>query len=142
MAIAEARVQALMTAEDLLALPAETGFRLARNPDTVRAADLAYVSAERLPATLPKDCLGLAPDLVAKVVSPRDDPDGIQAKVRDWLEAGARLVLVVCPGPRQVAAYRSLREFTVLTEADTLTAPGIPPEFSLELSALFAQANL
>ena len=40
---------------------AETGFRLARNPDTVRAADVAFVAKSRLPAKLPKGYLDLAP---------------------------------------------------------------------------------
>jgi Uma2 family endonuclease len=117
---------------------AETGFRLARNPDTVRAADVAFVSKDRLPGQMPKGYLDLAPDLVAEVVSPSDDPDAIQAKVADWLAAGTRLVMVVYPRSRQVAVYRSLREVTVLTEADTFTTPDILPDFALPLASVFA----
>lgn len=117
---------------------AETGFRLARRPDTVRAADVAYVSAGRLPAALPKGYLDLAPDLVAEVVSPSDDPDAIQAKVKDWLDAGTRLVLVVYPGSRQMAVYRSLREVTVLTETEALEAPDLLPGFSMMLAVIFS----
>ncbi len=118
---------------------AETGFRLTRNPDTVRAADIAFVSKDRLPAKLPKGYLDLAPDLVAEVVSPGNDPDEIQSKVREWLEAGARYVLVVYPGPRQIIVYRSLRQVTILTEGDTFTAPdtlGVPG-FELQVSTIF-----
>jgi Uma2 family endonuclease len=117
---------------------AETGFRLSRDPDTVRAADVAFVRGERMPETLPRGYLDVAPDLVAEVVSPGDDADRVQGKVRDWIEAGVRLVVVVYPGPRQVMAYQSLRQVTVLTEADTLTAPGVLPGFSLPVADLFA----
>jgi Uma2 family endonuclease len=117
---------------------AETGFRIARDPDTVRAADVAYVAKERLPGKLPKAYLDLAPDLVAEVVSPGNDPDEMQSKVRDWLEAGTRLVLVVYPGPRQVIVYRSLRQVVVLTEEDTLVAEEVLPGFSCPVSAIFA----
>src|SRR3989304_1648564 len=77
---------------------AETGFRLARNPDTVRAADVAFVAKSRLPAKLPKGYLDLAPDLVAEIVSPGDDPDDTlrEAKVKEWLDAGVRLVAGGC----------------------------------------------
>jgi Uma2 family endonuclease len=117
---------------------AETGSRLARNPDTVRAADVAFVSAERLPAKWPKGYLDLAPELVAEVVSPGNDPDEMQAKVRDWLDAGTQCVLVVYPGPRQVMVYRSLRQVVVLTEAEVFTAADLLPGFTLSIASIFA----
>jgi Uma2 family endonuclease len=117
---------------------AETGFRLARDPDTVRAADVAFVSKDRLPPKMPKGYLDLAPDLVAEVVSPNNDPDEIQAKVREWLEAGARYVLVVYPGPRQVHVYRSLKQVTILTEDDILAFPDLLPELEIAVAAIFA----
>jgi len=119
-------------------LAAETGFRLARDPDTVRAPDIAFISKARQPATAPSGYADFAPDLVAEVVSPHDDPDEIQSKVTDWLEAGVRLVLVVYPRSRQIATYRSLREVTILTESDRLTAPDILPGFTCPVSEIFA----
>lgn len=63
---------------------AETGFRLARNPDTVRAPDVAFVSRDRLPA---KDLMvgfpDLVPDLVVEVVSPSDSAGAVKAKLED-----------------------------------------------------------
>src|SRR5213078_3275399 len=46
---------------------AETGFKLATNPDTVRTPDIAFVTRDRLP---PPDATGypaLAPDLAVEV---------------------------------------------------------------------------
>lgn len=117
---------------------AETGFRIARNPDTVRAADVAFVSKERWPKKPPKGYADLIPDLVAEVVSPSDKPDDIQDKIRDWLDAGVRLVLVLYPGSRQLAVYRSLREVSILTEEDAFIAPDILPGFSIPVSGIFA----
>ncbi len=117
---------------------AETGFRLSRDPDTVRAPDIAFVSKARQPAIPPTGYADFAPDLVAEVVSPNDDPDEIQSKVRDWLEAGVRVVLVLYPRSRQIAVYRSLREVIILTEADTLTAPDVLPGFTCPVADIFA----
>jgi Uma2 family endonuclease len=119
-------------------LAAETGFRLARDPDTVRAADLAFVTKARRPARPPQGYVDLAPDLVVEVVSPSDDPDKIQAKIKDWLDAGTRLVLVVYPGSRQIAVYRSLREITILTEGDTFSAEDILPGFVIPAAEIFS----
>ena len=77
---------------------AETGFRLASDPDTVRAPDAAFVSQARL------DAVGAvagywpgAPDLVVEVVSPGDRYGEVAEKVADWLAAGTQMVVVVEP---------------------------------------------
>src|SRR5688572_4470770 len=52
---------------------AETGFTIGRNPDTVRAADIAVIRLERLPRS--GEVEGYfegAPDLVVEVLSPSD----------------------------------------------------------------------
>ena len=51
---------------------AETGFKLASNPDTVLAPDVAFVNRARIPAGgLPKKFWSGAPDLAIEVMSPR-----------------------------------------------------------------------
>ena len=71
---------------------AETGFLLRRNPDTVRAADIAFVRKDHLPATLPEDAFWPGPpDLAVEVVSPGDTVGEIDEKVQAWLDAGALL---------------------------------------------------
>src|SRR5947209_13851353 len=53
---------------------AETGFTLRRNPDTVRAPDVAFVTAARVLALQPagEGFFSGAPDLAVEVVSPSD----------------------------------------------------------------------
>ncbi|HEU0021538.1 MAG TPA: Uma2 family endonuclease [Dehalococcoidia bacterium] len=117
---------------------AETGFRLARNPDTVRAPDVAFVTRERLPA---EDLLvgfpDLVPDLVVEVVSPSDSAGAVQAKLEDWLRSGASLVWVVYPDTRSVAVYRSLDQVSILTPGDSLEGGAVLPGFSCPVSELF-----
>ncbi len=56
-----------------LVFGAETGFLLARNPDTVRAPDIAFVRRERIPATgIPRAYWPGAPYLAVEIVSPGD----------------------------------------------------------------------
>ena len=63
---------------------AETGFKLFSKPDTVRAADAAYISRERAPDPPPPGYLTLAPDLVVEVVSLGERPGEVQANVSDF----------------------------------------------------------
>ena len=56
-------------------LVGDPGFILRRNPDTVRAPDVAFVSYDRLPVgELPEEYFPLAPDLAIEVVSPSNRP--------------------------------------------------------------------
>jgi Uma2 family endonuclease len=117
-------------------LAAETGFKLAADPDTVRAPDVAFVSRERLPDPAPFGYLALAPDLVIEVLSPGDRPGETLAKVGDWLNAGSRLVWVVDPGRRQARVYRQDGSETLLTESESLSGEDVVPGFECQLGAV------
>lgn len=117
---------------------AETGFKLQENPDTVRAADAAFVAQERIPPEgEPEGYWAIAPDLVVEVVSPSDSALLVQAKVTDWLEAGCRLVWVVYPDTRTVTEYRSLREVQVLMVDQRLAGGEALPGFSCAIAEIF-----
>ncbi len=116
---------------------AETGFKLQENPDTVRAADAAFVAQERIPPEgEPEGYWAIAPDLVVEVVSPSDSALLVQAKVTDWLEAGCRLVWVVYPDTRTVTEYRSLKEAQVLRVDQNLTGGDVLPGFSCAIAEI------
>src|SRR5690242_12062043 len=62
---------------------AETGFLVARAPDTVRAPDLAFIQSARLtPAASAPNWNPIIPDLVAEVVSSADRSTEVEDKVR------------------------------------------------------------
>lgn len=117
----------------------EAVFLIRKNPDTVRAPDVAFVRADRVPPQGFARGYGEAPpDVVVEVVSPHDTRAEIQAKVREWVEFEVPLVLVVDPSSRTVEAIRSLQHRERLTVADTLDfSPGIPG-FSLRVADFFA----
>ncbi|MGH2904568.1 MAG: Uma2 family endonuclease [Solirubrobacteraceae bacterium] len=90
-------------------LGAETGFILARDPDTMRAPDAAFVSNARADAVGPTPGFwpGGAPDLAIEVVSPEDSRPYVRAKALNWLDAGATAVLVLHPRTSSATVYRS-----------------------------------
>ncbi|MDQ3521950.1 MAG: Uma2 family endonuclease [Gemmatimonadota bacterium] len=120
-------------------LGAETGFRLAFNPDTVRAPAVAFVSRERVAEVAPPRGYGLgAPDLVAEVVSPNDSYEEVEEKVLDWLRAGTRLVWVVNPRARTVTIHAPGEDARMLRESDSLTGGDVLPGFVCQVAELFA----
>lgn len=117
---------------------AETGFLLSSNPDTVRAPDVAFISQEKL------DKVGEvegywpgAPDLAVEVISPSDTYAEVEEKVLEWLEAGAKMVVVINPRKSAVTVYRSLTDIIVLTEDDTLDGENIVRGWKMSVKDIF-----
>jgi Uma2 family endonuclease len=118
---------------------AETGFLLSRDPDTVRAPDIAFIHKDHLPPYLPEDAFWPgAPDLAVEVVSPGDTYREVDEKAKVWLSAGTRLVWVVNPLLRTVSVYRSVGDIATLTEKDALTGEDVLPGFGCRVSEIFA----
>jgi len=117
---------------------AETGFLLARDPDTVRAPDYAFIRKDRLPAQQPEDVYWPGPpDLAVEVVSPGDTIHEIDDKVKAWLDAGALMVWVVNPKWRSVTVYRSATDIKTLTEGDELSGEDVVPGFRCRVGEIF-----
>lgn len=118
---------------------AETGFIVARNPDTVRAPDFAFISQQRIPpAGIPKKFVPIAPDLVVEVVSPSDTLYELDEKVEQWLAAGTKLVWVANPRRKTIAVHRLGQPVRVLTTADALQGEDVLPGFSMPVNEAFA----
>ena len=117
---------------------AETGFQIARDPDTVRAPDVAFVRAQRIPPGGVKGFFQGAPDLAVEVVSPTDRAGDVAAKAQDWLQAGCLMVWVVDPESRTITIHQSPKEMTILGPGDTLLGGNLLPEFSMPVADIFA----
>ena len=115
---------------------AETGFTLARKPDTVRAPDVAFISTSRLPDPPPRGFAELAPDLAVEVLSPDDRPGEVLTKVGDWLNAGARVVWVVDPVHVIARVYRADGSESIVDEAGVLQGEDVLPGFEYPLRAM------
>src|SRR2546426_9669926 len=120
----------------LQVLVAETGFTLARNPDTVRGPDLAVLRRDQVPVPEPRGFLELGPDLVIEVLSPGDRSGEVLAKVADWLSAGTRLVWVIDPERRLTRVYRDDGSELTVTADQVLDGGDAVPGFSCPLTAI------
>ena len=118
---------------------ADTGFKLASNPDTVRAPDIAFVARERIPAGgIPTAYWPGAPDLAVEVLSPTDVRSEVDEKIDEYLRSGVRLVWFVNPFERRVTVHRPGKEPLVLEEHDSVDGRDVLPGFSYPLARLFA----
>ena len=115
---------------------AETGFVLARDPDTVRAPDLAFTRAERASSPA-RGFVRAPPDLAVEVLSPDDRPGYVRERVAEWLEAGVLAVWVVDPRDRTVTIHEAGETPAALGEGDMLHGGELLPGFALPVRDVF-----
>jgi Uma2 family endonuclease len=115
----------------------DTGFKIASDPDTVRAPDLAFVDRTRVAQISRRGYAALAPDLVAEILSPDDRPGEVLTKVGEWLEAGVRLVWVIDPERRAASVYHDDGSVTTVSSDGQVDGEAILPGFSFRLAELF-----
>ena len=114
----------------------EPGYRLERDPDTVRAPDVAWFAPGRLPEGI-QGYPELAPDLVIEVKSPSNSNPEMASKAAMWLSYGSQQVWVEDPERTTVTIYRPGADPVTLGEDDTLDGGDLLPGFTTPVWRLF-----
>jgi len=117
----------------------EVGIFTRRRPDSVRGADIAFVSRERLADRPAKGFLTVAPELVVEIVSPSDRWQEMRQKIEEYFAIGVQRVWIVEPDNRDVLVYSTSTEMRKLGEGDLLTGEGVLEGFSLPVAQLFEE---
>lgn len=115
----------------------DTGFKIASDPDTVRAPDLAFVERTRVAGIGRHGYAALAPDLVAEILSPDDRPGEVLTKVGEWLDAGVRLVWVIDPDRQVATVYRDDGSVMTVSSESPIDGEAVLRGFTFRLSELF-----
>jgi Uma2 family endonuclease len=118
----------------------EGGFKLASDPDTVRAPDVSFVRSERIPKDgIPRRGFWPgAPDLAVEVLSPTNRPGEMWRRIGDLLNAGTRLIWVIDPERRTAFVIRPGGETRLIGDDGTLEGEDVLSGFSLPLRDVLA----
>jgi len=137
-------LQRYLDANNLGALAGEAGLLMIL-PGQIRAPDLAFIRWDRLPGRhSPKarpPIYAIAPDLAVEVLSTGNTAHEMKRKLRDYFQAGVRLVWYIEPKIRTARAYTGVREWTEIGPNDSLSGGEILPGFQLPLAQLFARVE-
>ena len=120
----------------------DTGYRLERNPDTVRGPDVSFVLLPRgTGVALTRRFVPNAPDIAVEVVSPSNTVAEMERKTGEYLAAGVQRVWVVYPptpsAGRRVVIHRPDGAAVTYTGDDVIADEELLPGFSLPLSEIF-----
>jgi Uma2 family endonuclease len=136
-------LQSFMRPRRLGVTTAEAGFLIGRNPDTVRAPDVAFLARERVPQWFPREnhYLEGAPTLAVEVISDSENEHDIAEKIGEWLTAGAERVWEVRPRLKTVTVHRADAEPVTHGAGATLTSDDAAfavAGFALPVADIFA----
>ena len=118
------------------AYPAEAGFLLFDDRQTLRSPDAAFVVRDRLP-TEPEGFVPVAPDVAVEVLSPSDRMADALAKIAMYLAAGVLMVLLVDPSAQTILVFRPDESVTMLSVDDWLDGGDILPSLRVPVSEIF-----
>lgn len=115
----------------------EVGIYTRRDPDTVRGADVLFISHERLQEARPEGFLDVAPELVVEITLPSNTWEEVRRKIEEYFAIGVERVWIVEPENRAVQVYRARDAVRTLTEDDVLEGEGQLDGFALPVRELF-----
>ncbi len=110
-------------------------------PGQIRAADVSFIRWERFPGRkLPsEDIFAVAPDLTIEIISEGNTTEEMDRKLRDFFEAGVRLVWYIEFSTRAARAYTAVGEWTEISPNGSLLGGEVLPGFELPLAEAFAR---
>ena len=105
----------------------------------VRIPDVAFISFDHLPGRqVPREAVpNLFPDLAVEVLSDSNTRQEMSIKLREYFQAGTRLVWYVDPKKRSVDVYTSPEKAESLAGDAILTGGDVLPGFQTPLAAIF-----
>ena len=133
---------AYLDLHDLGVVAASNGpFRLA--PGLVRMPDASFISWERFPGRkIPREPIpDLAPDLAIEVLRIGNTAAEMRRKLREYFEAGVRLVWRIDPVKRTARVFTDPVSFTQVAPDGALEGGEVLPGFRVSLAELFARAG-
>jgi Uma2 family endonuclease len=121
------------------AFNSSSGFHLPNGAN--RSPDASWVRQERWNALTREQQTGFAPlcpDFVLELRSESDNMAPLQAKMREYMENGARLGWLIDRKNKKVEIYRQGQEVEVLDNPSTLSGEAVLPGFVLDLTEIWS----
>ena len=110
-------------------------------PGLIRIPDVSFTTWEQIQgmevAFKKVPAIPLSPDLAVEVLSPNNTKREMDRKLREYFEAGVRLVWYVYPATRSVRVYTSPDDVTELSEDAVIEGGDVLRGFQLPLPKLF-----
>lgn len=121
-------------------LGGEAGLIVETDPDTVRGADVAYISYQRVPRGRIPDGFGtVPPELVVEIVGKGQSWRDMVEKAGEYMKMGVDRVWVIDPRTREMHVFKPDGGPAALDEDQDVTDDQVLPGFSCRVADFFAE---
>ena len=121
-----------------IAFDSSTGFKLPNGAD--RSPDASWIKLERWDALTDEEKRKfppICPDFVIELLSPSDSLKTTQEKMKEYIDNGVRLGILINRKSRQVEIYRPGKEVEVLNSPVTVSGEDVLKGFVLNLGMIW-----
>ena len=121
-----------------VAFDSSTGFKLSNG--AIRSPDVSWVTLTKwnsLTKQQQRKFAPIDPDFVIELMSPTDDLDELQNKMREYMNCGVRLGWLINPDAKQVEIYRQQKESETLDNPANLSGENTLPGLIVDLQDIF-----
>ena len=121
-----------------IAFDSSTGFKLPNGAD--RSPDASWIKLERWDALTDEEKRKfppICPDFVIELLSPSDSLKTTQEKMKEYIDNGVRLGILINRKSRQVEIYRPGKEVEVLDSPATVSGEDVLKGFVLNLGMIW-----
>ena len=121
-----------------IAFDSSTGFKLPNGAD--RSPDASWIKLERWDALTDEEKRKfppICPDFVIELLSPSDSLKTTQEKMKEYIDNGVRLGILINRKSRQVEIYRPGKEVEVLDSPATVSGEDVLKGFILNLGMIW-----
>ncbi|NEO42492.1 MAG: Uma2 family endonuclease [Moorea sp. SIOASIH] len=115
-----------------------SGFTLPNGAN--RSPDASWVQQEHWDALTPVEqerFAPICPDFVVELMSPSDSLEKTRAKMREYMENGARLGWLINRKQRKTETYRPHQDVEILNNPDTISGEDVLQGFVLDLTTIW-----
>ncbi len=112
-------------------------------PGLVRIPDVSFIAWESLPGRkLPRKAIpDLAPDLAVEILSEGNTKAEMDRKVREYSEAGVRMVWLIDPKKRTTRVFSGSARSSLVRAEQSLDGGEVLPGFTVVLAELLDGGN-
>jgi Uma2 family endonuclease len=112
-------------------------------PKRMRIPDVSFITWDRFPdGKLPKQRVyRVAPDLAVEILSKGNTKSEMELKLREYFEAGVRLVWYIDARSRIAQIFTAVDQFRTIDTNGLLEGGDVLPGFQLRLGELFERAE-
>lgn len=101
-----------------------------------RIPDLAFFTEEQILAAAKG--IKVVPTFVIEILSPNESLVDIETKLRDYFDAGVKLVWYILPKTKKIYAYTALNKIEIFIAGQSIIANPVLPDFEIDIEQLFA----